>query len=57
MKTTRLFWLANKIFVTHSFVTVITFVFALKNGQPIVSIALALLWFLTGIVWLEWRNS
>jgi hypothetical protein len=57
MKTARLFWLASKVFVLHTLITLITFIWALWSGQPIISVALLALWLLTGIVWLEWRNS
>jgi hypothetical protein len=53
----RFFWLADKAFGLHTIITLACLFLTLRIEQPVILIALVVLWLLAGVVWLEWRHT
>ena len=49
--------LADRTFTAHSILTVIALFWGILVNQPFFSLALALLWALAFVTWLEWHNT
>lgn len=52
-----MFWLANKVFIAHSLITLMGLGWSMLVKQSGLAVVFALLWLGALILWSEWRNA
>jgi hypothetical protein len=56
-RTRPFFWLANKAFALHTLLSLIVCFGLFLSDLPAAAGGIIILWFLTAVVWQEWKHS